>query len=375
VSEVERPEGLGDLDVYRALVEGIPAILYIDKPDEYSTNFYTSPQAVDLLGYTQEEWGTTPDLWIQKIHPDDVDRVIEENRRANVAGDRFFSEYRMLSKDGRMVWIRDEALLVGDEEGTPLHWRGLMLDITPQKEAEEKLRWSLEVLRRTSQQRRELMERLESAQEQERRRIAADIHDDSIQVMSAVDMRLQTLALQGGADPPSLGELHQIVQEAIDRLRHLLFRLQPSSLDREGLAAAIRQYLSYTEEETGLAWTLDADALVAEPPPDLRAVIYRMAQEALVNVRKHAAASRVDVRIGSAGLGVMLRVKDDGRGFDAAILSQPTPGHLGLTTTIERAEAAGGWVRVQSGPGEGTTVECWLPVDGVDPVDAFDPGA
>src|SRR5439155_11840928 len=133
--------------------------------------------------------------------------VIEENRQANLAGDRFFSEYRMLSKDGRMVWIRDKALLVGDEEETPLHWRGLMLDITPQKEAEEKLRWSLEVLRRTSQQRRELMERLESAQEQERRRIAADIHDDSIQVMSAVDIRLQTLALQGGGDPASLGDL------------------------------------------------------------------------------------------------------------------------------------------------------------------------
>jgi PAS domain S-box-containing protein len=373
VSEVERPEGLGDLDVYRALVEGIPAILYIDKPDEYSTNFYTSPQAVDLLGYTQEEWGTTPDLWVHKIHTDDVDRVIEENRRSNEVGDRFFSEYRMHSKDGRIVWIRDEALLVRDDRGAPLHWRGVMLDITPQKEAEEKLRWSLEVLRRTSQQRRELMERLESAQEHERRRIAADIHDDSIQVMSAVDIRLQTLALQGGGDPASLGDLHGIVQQAIDRLRHLLFRLQPSSLDREGLAAAIRQYLEHAEEETGLSWSLDAQSLATEPPPDLRAVIYRMAQEVLVNVRKHADARHVDVRIGSAGLGVMLRVTDDGRGFDPAVLSRPTAGHLGLTTTIERAEAAGGWVRVQSAPGEGTSVECWLPTDAVDPVDAIDP--
>jgi PAS domain S-box-containing protein len=371
VSEVERPEGLGDLDVYRALVEGIPAILYIDKPDEYSTNFYTSPQAVDLLGYTQQEWGTTPDLWIHKIHREDVDRVIEENRRSNQVGDRFFSEYRMLSKDGRIVWIRDEALLVRDQEGIPLHWRGLMLDITPQKEAEEKLRWSLEVLRRTSQQRRELMERLESAQEHERRRIAADIHDDSIQVMSALDMRVQTFALKGGADASALGELHGIVQEAIERLRHLLFRLQPPSLDLEGLAAAIRQYLAYTQAETGLGWSLDADGLTSEPPTDLRAVIYRMAQEFLVNVRKHAGATRVDVRISTAGPGVTVRVKDDGRGFDATILSGPAPGHLGLTTIMERAEAAGGWVRIQSLPNEGTTVECWLPIDVVDPVDSI----
>jgi PAS domain S-box-containing protein len=373
VSEVEHPESLSDLDVYRALVEGIPAILYIDKPDEFSTNFYTNPQAVDVLGYTQEEWGTTPELWIEKIHPDDVDRVVEENRRSNEAGDRFFSVYRMLAKDGRMVWIRDEALLVRDEDGAPLHWRGIMLDITAQKEAEEKLRWSLEVLRRTSQQRRELMERLESAQEQERRRIAADIHDDSIQVMSALDMRLQTLSLQGGADPPSLDELHGIVQDAIERLRHLLFRLRPSSLDHEGLAAAIRQYLRLTEQETGLAWSIDDGRLAEEPPPDLRAVLYRMAQEALVNVRKHADATRVDVEVRTAGLGVTIRIRDDGRGFDAGVLGRPEPGHLGLTTTIERAEAAGGWVRVQSADGEGTTVECWLPTDSVDPVDAIGP--
>jgi len=375
VSEVEHPEGLSDLDVYRALVEGIPAILYIDKPDEFSTNFYTNPQAVDVLGYSQEEWGTTPELWIEKIHPDDVDRVVEENRRSNEAGDRFFSEYRMLAKDGRMVWIRDEALLVRDERGAPLHWRGIMLDITPQKEAEEKLRWSLEVLRRTSQQRRELMERLESAQEQERRRIAADIHDDSIQVMSALDMRLQTLSLQGGADPPSLDELHGIVQDAIERLRHLLFRLRPSSLDHEGLAAAIRQFLRLIERETGLAWSVDDERLDAEPPGDLRAVLYRMAQEALVNVRKHAEATRVDVEVRTAGLGVTVRIRDDGRGFDAGVLGRPAPGHLGLTTTIERAEAAGGWVRVHSAPGEGTTVECWLPVNAVDPVDAIGPTA
>ena len=375
MSAVEHPEGLGDLDVYRALVEGIPAILYIDKPDEFSTNFYTNPQAVDVLGYTQEEWGTTPELWIQKIHPDDIDRVVEENRRSNEDGEPFFSEYRMFSKDGRLVWIRDEALLVRDEEGAPLHWRGIMLDITAQREAEDKLRWSLEVLRRTSQQRRELMERLESAQEQERRRIAADIHDDSIQVMSAVDMRLQTMSMQGGADPTSLDELHGVVQEAIERLRHLLFRLRPSSLDHEGLAAAIRQYLEHAEQETGISWSVDDERLVEEPPPDLRAVLYRMAQEALVNVRKHAGASHVDVDVRTAGLGVTVLIRDDGRGFDAAALGRPAPGHLGLSTTIERAEAAGGWVRVHSAPGEGTTVECWLPVNGTDPVDAIEPTA
>ena len=178
-----------EFDVYRALVEGIPAILYIDSLDEWSTNWYTSPQAERLLGFTVEEWGTTPDLWLQRIHPDDRDRVKDENDRSNESREPFKSEYRFITKDGRTVWLRDEALVVSNGGERPF-WRGFMHDITAQKEAEEKLRWSLEVLRRTIQQRRELALRLESAQEEERRRIAADIHDDPIQVMSAVDLRM-----------------------------------------------------------------------------------------------------------------------------------------------------------------------------------------
>ena len=174
-SPLPEPE---DFEIYRAMVEGIPAIVYLDRPDEFSTNFYMSPQAVHLLGYTAEEWGATTEFWFDKIHPDDVEAVREENRRSTEAGDKFFAEYRMIASDGRPVWIRDEAVLVRDAEGAPRYWQGVMLDISAQKEAEEKLRWSLDVLRRTIQQRRELARRLEHAQEEERRRIAADIHDD-----------------------------------------------------------------------------------------------------------------------------------------------------------------------------------------------------
>ncbi len=359
-------EGPDGFDVYRGLVESIPAIFYLDRPDERSTNFYTSPQAVDLLGYSAEEWGTTPDFWMRIIHPDDRDRVLEEDRLSNEGANHFFSEYRMIAKDGRIVWIRDEAVLVVDDVGAPLHWRGMMLDITPEKEAEEKLRQSLEMLRRTSQQRRQLVERLESAQEQERRRIAADIHDDSIQVMSAVDTRIQTLAMRGGADPAALQQLHETVGQAISRLRNLLFELLPSSLDHDGLAATLRLFLERSAAEDGLAWSLDIDGLLTEPAAGLRAALFRIAREAVVNVRKHASASTVGLFVATSASGVILRVSDDGRGFDSSILRHPEPGHLGLSTSIERAEVIGGWVRVSSVPGAGTTVECWLPADTLD---------
>jgi PAS domain S-box-containing protein len=352
-----------DPDVYRSLVEGIPAILYIDRPDELSTNYYTSPQAVDLLGFTQAEWGNTQDLWIRQMHPQDRERVMAENDRSNKEGDRFFAEYRMLASDGRIVWIRDEALPVSDGQGGAIRWKGVMLDITAQKEAEEKLRWSLEVLRRTIQERRELARRLESAQEEERRRIAADIHDDPIQVMSAIDMRLQMLAdMPQTATPDEIRDLQAIVRLSVERLRSLLFELRPEALDREGLVAALRQYLQHTSKETKWLYEVQDD-LASEPPPELRASLYRIAQQALANARLHAEASSVSVRVRSVDGGVALRVHDDGHGFDASSIEDPQPGHLGLPTMIERAQLAGGWCRISSQAGHGTTVESWLPVD------------
>ena len=346
-------------DVYKALVEGIPAVLYVDYPDEWSTNWFTSPQSVQLLGYTVEEWGTTPDLWLQKIHPDDVGRVKAENDRSNETGEPFVSEYRMRTKDGRTLWLHDEARW--SEEGGRPHWRGVMTDITPQKEAEEKLRWSLEVLRRTIQERRDLAQRLEGAQEQERRRIAADIHDDPIQVMSAIDLRLALLADRNTAvDPEELHAIQETVRHSIERLRSLLFELRPVALDREGIVVALTQYLDHTA--VGIGWNHRVvDELEAEPEPELRAILYRTAQEAVSNVRKHAGAHTVSVTLRSEGQGVCVRIDDDGVGFDTQRLDAPEPGHLGLLTMVERAELMGGWCRVTSSPGSGTSVECWLP--------------
>ncbi|HVF08367.1 MAG TPA: PAS domain-containing protein [Actinomycetota bacterium] len=349
---------------YRELVEGIPAMLYLDYPDEFSTNFYTSPQAEALLGYTQEEWGTDQELWLRIIHPDDVDAVRAENERSNAAGDRFHAEYRVRAADGQLVWIRDDALLVRDREGAPAYWRGIMLDVTAEKEAEEKLRRSLDMLRRTLQQRRDLAQKVETAQEEERRLIAADIHDDPIQVMSAVDLRLAMLAERPETiTTAALGELRSIVSDSIERLRSLVFELHPAALEREGLVAAIDQYLSYAAKDAGWSYEI-VDELSDEPPPELRVSLYRTVQEAVANARKHAGASRVSVRVATAGDGVTVIVTDDGTGFDTGRVEPPEPGHLGLATMIERAELIGGWCRLSSSAAAGTTVECWLPWEG-----------
>jgi PAS domain S-box-containing protein len=347
-------------DAYRSLVEGAPAILYIDRPDELSTNLYTSPQVVELLGYTVEEWMRDAELWVRCLHPADRERVVREHWASNDKGERFVSEYRILAKDGREVWIRDEAVPVEAEDGTVLYWRGVMVDITAQREAEDRLRASLDDVEHMVSQRRDLAQRLENAQEEERRRIAADIHDDPIQVMSAVDMRLQLLLDRPErVDALEIGELAEELRSAIDRLRNLLFELRPVALDLEGLTPAIGMYLEHVAKDTDWTWEV-IDELDHEPVPEARVAFYRVAQEAVANVRKHANATHVEVRLSSVDGGLLLRIVDDGDGFDPS--ETPLPGHLGLATVTERAELAGGWCRIESRLSEGSVLECWMPL-------------
>jgi PAS domain S-box-containing protein len=100
---------------------------------------YVSPQVVDIVGYTPEECTTTPDLWLRILHPDDREAVLAEDLRTNETGEPFVMEYRQFAKDGHLVCIRDEAILVRDEDGEPLYWLGVQIDITERKRAEAAL--------------------------------------------------------------------------------------------------------------------------------------------------------------------------------------------------------------------------------------------
>jgi diguanylate cyclase (GGDEF)-like protein/PAS domain S-box-containing protein len=129
---------------YQRLVEQLPLVIYVDDLSENCGNIYTSPQVEALLGYTVEEWISDPELFLRVLHPDDRERVLAEVSRTNASGEPFVCEYRVLAKDGRTVWIRDESTLHA-EEGQAVHTQGYMLDITRRRQAEEELRllaWS-----------------------------------------------------------------------------------------------------------------------------------------------------------------------------------------------------------------------------------------
>jgi diguanylate cyclase (GGDEF)-like protein/PAS domain S-box-containing protein len=124
---------------YRTLVEQIPAVTYIDPVDAPDTSLYTSPQIERMLGYTPEEWQTQK-LWPECLHPDDRERIVAADKRFEAGGEEPFSEeYRLLARDGSVVWVREEAVLVRDEAGEPLYWQGVFYDLTERKALEERL--------------------------------------------------------------------------------------------------------------------------------------------------------------------------------------------------------------------------------------------
>jgi signal transduction histidine kinase len=221
---------------------------------------------------------------------------------------------------------------------------------------------ALDIERRQAEQGRLLAE-LVAAEEETRRRIAADIHDDTAQAVAAAGLRMDAFVAE--LDDPAQREAALAARtaliEANRRLRRLLFELRPPALDQAGLGAALELFLTDSFTHDGFDWRVD-NRLDDEPAPEARAILYRVALEALTNVRKHADASLVEVVLERRGVGVALQVRDDGNGFDLPAPNAPAePGHIGLVSMRERAEAAGGRFAMTSTPGGGTTVDFWMP--------------
>ena len=234
-------------------------------------------------------------------------------------------------------------------------------DLSARRRAEAELRDSMEQLERSAAERRKLLAAIVGAQEEERARIAADMHDDTIQAITAAHIRLQLVAAEV-ADPgprASLEQLQEAVGGALNRLRRLAFELRPPSLDNHGLRAAVEEHLERLQLSTGTEARIE-DRLGGEPPEDVRIVLYRVANEALVNVGKHARATAVVVRLRRDDHGYELEVADDGTG-PGDYIRRPQPGHLGLATMRERVEAAGGRLTVGEAAEGGTRVVAWMP--------------
>ena len=333
----------------RAIIDSAPIVLFAIDRDGAIT--FSSGVGPDPLGKKPGEalgWSAS-DLF--RDHPGVVEGI-----RGALSG-----------IDGRAELIQDERSFsfrlapFRDAAGNTAGAIVVAVDVTERRRTEAALRQTVETLKQADQDRQALLRRLVHAQEEERRAIARDIHDDTIQSMFAVGLRLSTLrkALHDDAQVDQLDLLEQGVRESTDRLRHLLFELRPAALDEGGLPAALREYLDVMKRESAIDVELQT-ALERSPASETQVIAYRIAQEALANVRKHARARRVECAVSGVDDGILTRIADDGVGFEDD-RGRSTAGHLGLVSMRERAEMAGGWFRLTSSEGKGCVVEYWIP--------------
>jgi PAS domain S-box-containing protein len=320
-----------------------------------------NPAAETMTGWNAHEVIGQPLPLVPPKRRSELQRMTERIR----GGETFHAEaLEGGRKDGAILPLRLWAVPVLDQDGATTHALAIAEDLSASTRVHEmELFGMLHELRTANEERRRLLGRLIHVQEEARRRIAADVHDDTIQKIVAAGMRVEMLKRTHPEleDDQQLAVAGESIAAAVARLRHMVFELRPAMLDTSGLAAAIRWYVE-EHESIGLDAELRVVSKLAnEPAEELRIVLFRVAQEALTNARKHARASSISVFLDEREDGVYLRVSDDGVGFDPASLEDPAPGHMGLVEARERVELADGRWNVSSSPGTGTTVEAWLP--------------
>ncbi len=466
---------------YRALVEQLPAVTYVDDVD--AGHQYTSPQIEELVGMTPAEWGLR---WQDVIHPDDRERVVSDYEQRLVRREGFQIEYRVVTPADRLIWISERATVV-DEPGGGGYVQGLMFDVTELKRAEQAaleserhfremlegaqlaalvtqpdgsvsfcnqhfsdlvgwpideivgcdwiemfcpiddnaadteffeqllhgrviphmvdvvqtitgerrhLRWSNSPIRDqagnvtaavsigedvtdrmraeralldSEERRRHVLAQMLRAAEEERVRIATELHDDTVQVMAATLISLDRFssaiaAGDGVRMAASVAAARETLNAAVDRTRRLTFELRPPLLEAQGLESALRDLTETAAAEGSFECGVAID--VGRYPELVETLTYRIAQEAITNVRKHAAAGHLWLVLREQDGCLIGEVRDDGCGFDVerALDRSAMRLHMGIDTMAERVRLAGGEVVITSDVGSGTTIGFRIPL-------------
>jgi PAS domain S-box-containing protein len=353
---------------FKSLAERIPAVVYIEgEGGSDDAPFYISPQYEELFGYTPEERQANPTLWRELLHPEDRERAVEAAARSYEEGG-FSEDYRMVARDGRIVWVHDETVLIRDEDGTPLFWQGVLYDISEQKRAEQELAQALEMERRA-------VERLREADDMKNTFLTAVSHD----LRTPLSAILGSAITLESADDLGIAEedrrqlirslsrkarrLTAMVNDLLDMDRLTRGQVQPRKerMDLGALLGRTAAESDVLEERTVHVQAEPIDAWIDE------SMVVRIVENLLVNAVKHTPpTSSIWVGARRVHNGVVLYVEDDGPGvavderdrlfqpFERGERSAPSPGlGVGLSLVARFAEAHGGraWVEDRHGGG------------------------
>ncbi|MEA2551246.1 MAG: hypothetical protein QOE25_1015, partial [Actinomycetota bacterium] len=365
---------------FRSIVEQNQAVFYVQEIDpttHISRTTYVAPGHTDLIGYTTEEVERDPELWLHVVHPEDRERVQNEDRASNegAVGEQVSMEYRMIHRDGHIIWVQDEARLVQIGSDPP-HWQGFLLDVTARKESEAQLAHALEVEREATQQLRALDE----------------MKNTFLQAVSH-DLRTPLAAILGLAITLERGDVHLSDDDARDLARRIadnsrrLDRLVTNLLDLDRLArgivapklhnadvgALVRRLLAESELIAGARLQTDIQPVVI---PIDSAKVERIVENLLANTVRHTPSSAtIWVSVAPLDGGALITIEDDGPGvapelretiFEPFQQGPDAPQHspgvgVGLTLVRRFAELHSGRAWVEEREGGGASFRVFLP--------------
>jgi PAS domain S-box-containing protein len=329
---------------FRALAANAPVSIFM--ADMAGRNTFVNRRWCEMSGLTEEE--TAGYGWQAAIHPDDLRAKSERFDERMADGREYDNEYRIVHRNGAIRWVRTFAAPILDADGVAASVVGLTLDITDQH-------LLLEELRRE----RELLRELLDVQERERRAVCNDIHDGLMQHVTAAIMELE--ATEAG---PLTATARFTLQRAIRELRRgledgrrVIRGIRPAELDGADIGIALKQLVDqFQGSGIHVDWKLDAG--VGRLPDAIQTTLYRVAQEAMNNARRHSGTDVIRVELERKGPKLHLRIRDFGYGFSAP--SRPTNG-FGLKGMAERLRLVGGSFSISSSPDDGTTVTAIVP--------------
>jgi PAS domain S-box-containing protein len=315
---------------------------------------YVDSRMRDICGMSPEQrLGLTAlEFWIEHLHPDDRQRVLDMREKLHDGRlDKVSFEYRFLHPDQGEKWIEHLAGVARrDAAGHAVATFGVLRDVTNRKRVEDELR--------------DLSQRLIGAHEAERALLARELHDDVTQRLAvlAIDVGRAELAAADRAQTEAMKAVRVELMNLSDDIHSLAYQLHPSVLQELGLNEALKMECERRTRQSGLDILVDIDSTPVVVGKDAALCLYRVTQEALNNVARHAGACTARIALRQKDGGLRLTVNDDGAGFNPEDLGRPRS--LGLASMRERVRLVNGTLDIASAPDRGTTIVAWVPAQG-----------
>jgi len=339
---------------FQLMAESVQDVFWMGTPD-FDEIFYLNPAFEKIWGRSRQEIYKDPKFFIDSIHPEDRELVIAGIGKLSMEGDVFDAEYRIMQPDGSVSWIRNRACVVSVDRVDYCLVTGVARDITESKMTEE-------ALRRSESELRFLSSKLIAAQELERKKLAAELHDSLGSSLTAIKISIEHALnrMEQGEDEPTLLEKSiSWTGNVIEEIRRMIMDLRPIMLDDLGLIETIGWFCRQFEEiYPDIAVEKKVMVKESQIPETLKIVMYRLFQETFHNIGKHSQADSVQFSIACRKGILELIIKDDGKGFDvASALSRESGARgLGLFSMKERTELSGGSFSISSKIGKGTVI-------------------